>query len=78
MSYVTVEVEIEGGRIVSREPEKLPEKATGLLTIFPSPGHQAAQPNRPRQRVHLPLIQGDGERLVNPTAEELDASVWGD
>jgi hypothetical protein len=31
-----------------------------------------------RQRVELPLIRGDGKRLVNPTSEELDASLWGD
>ena len=34
MSYVTVEVDIDHGRIVPREPEKLPEKASGLLTIL--------------------------------------------
>lgn len=78
MSYVTVEVEIESGRIVTREPEKLPERASGLLTIFPSPSHQAAQPRPVRQRAHLPLIHGDGKRIINPTPEDLDASFWGD
>ena len=34
MSYLTVEVEIDHGRIVPREPKKLPEKASGLLTIL--------------------------------------------
>ena len=34
MSYLTVEVEIDHGRIVPREPEKLPEKGSGLLTIL--------------------------------------------
>jgi len=78
MSYVTVEVEIEHGRIVAREPEKLPEKASGLLTILPSPGQQAAEPRPVRQRVTLPLIRGDGKRIIDPTPEELDASLWGD
>jgi hypothetical protein len=27
-------------------------------------------------RVKLPLVQGDGKRLINPTREQLDASVW--
>jgi hypothetical protein len=27
-------------------------------------------------RVKLPLVQGDGKRLINPTSEELDASLW--
>ena len=34
MSYLTVEVEIDHGRIVPREPEKLPEKGRGLLTVL--------------------------------------------
>jgi hypothetical protein len=33
MSYVTVEVEIRDGKIVAREPDKLPKTASGLLTI---------------------------------------------
>jgi hypothetical protein len=34
MSYLTLEVEIDHGRIVPAEPEKLPEKAKGLLTVL--------------------------------------------
>jgi hypothetical protein len=34
MSYVTVEVEIDQGRIVPREPAKLPSKGKGLLTVL--------------------------------------------
>ncbi len=34
MSYLTLEVEIDHGKVVSKEPSKLPEKASGLLTIF--------------------------------------------
>jgi len=78
MNYVTVEVEIEHGRIVARGPEKLPEKASGLLTILPSPAHKDADPGPVRQRVTLPLIRGDGKRIIDPTPEELDASLWGD
>jgi hypothetical protein len=33
MSYVTVEVDIDHGKIVAKEPDKLPEKASGFLTI---------------------------------------------
>ena len=36
MSYLTLEVEIDHGKVVSKEPSKLPEKASGLLTIFPT------------------------------------------
>ena len=38
MDYLTVEVEIDQGRIVAREPEKLPAKGAGLLTILPGNG----------------------------------------
>ncbi|MCX8089809.1 MAG: hypothetical protein N3I86_02585 [Verrucomicrobiae bacterium] len=34
MSYWTVEVEIDHGRIASKSGETLPEKASGLLTIL--------------------------------------------
>jgi hypothetical protein len=73
MSYLTLEVEIDHGRIIPRQPEKLPERASGLLTIFP-----ASENRSTKQRVQLPLIQGDGKRIINPTAEDLDASLWGD
>jgi hypothetical protein len=34
MSYLTMEVEIDHGKVVTKGPSKLPEKASGLLTIF--------------------------------------------
>jgi hypothetical protein len=34
MSYTTLEVEIDHGRIVPKEPQKLPAKGSGLLTIL--------------------------------------------
>jgi hypothetical protein len=34
MSYLTLEVEIDHGKIVPKDPSRLPEKGTGLLTIF--------------------------------------------
>ena len=36
MNYLTVEVEIDHGHVVSKGAETLPEKASGLLTI-PAP-----------------------------------------
>jgi hypothetical protein len=36
MSYRTVEVEIDHGHVQAKGAERLPEKATGLLTIFQS------------------------------------------
>ncbi len=78
MSYVTVEVQIDHGRIVPREPEKLPESGSGLLTILLPTNGTPATDKPARQRVELPLIRGDGQRIINPTREELDASLWGD
>ena len=34
MSYLTVEVEIDHGRLVVAEPDKLPQKGKGLLTVL--------------------------------------------
>lgn len=78
MSYVTVEVEINHGRIVSRGTDPLPAKGSGLLTILHSADVSGPTTKPLRQRVHLPLIQGDGKRLINPSPRELDASFWGD
>ena len=74
MSYLTVEVEIDHGKVVPKEPEKLPEKGNGLLTILQA----SASPSPERRRVELPLIRGDGKHLINPTPDQLDASLWGD
>ena len=42
MSYVTLEAAIRHGRIVVKEPEKLPDSARALLTILPSDTPQDA------------------------------------
>jgi len=76
MSYVTVKVEIEGGRVVPLEPGKLPTKGTGLLTILPAAADTAKMACGSK-RVELPLIHGDGKRIINPSAEDLDKSAWG-
>jgi hypothetical protein len=36
MSYLTLEVEIDHGRIILSEPKQLPENGKGLLTILPA------------------------------------------
>lgn len=42
MSYLTLEVEIDHGKVVAKVPSKLPEKASGLLTIIPPDQHNSA------------------------------------
>jgi hypothetical protein len=44
MSYLTVEVEIDHGRILPKGTEALPDKASGLLTILNPPPLAEARP----------------------------------
>ena len=44
MSYLTVEVEIEHGRVMPKGGEPLPDKASGLLTIFPQTPRPQSRP----------------------------------
>jgi hypothetical protein len=73
---LTVEVEIDHGRIVAREPEKLPERGRGLLTITSTA--ETTTEKRSGKRVQLPLIRGDGRRMINPNSDQLDDSLWDD
>ena len=65
MSYLTVEVEIDHGRVVARGPEGLPEKGNGRLTISETVSTPGAAAKPLRQRVELPLIRGDGQRQLH-------------
>lgn len=76
MSYTTIEAEINHGTVTVKEPDKLPEHGRAVLVVLP-PDHLANEPiARPKVRAQLPLIRGDGTYTINPTAEELDASLW--
>lgn len=44
MSYLTLEVEIDHGRVIPTEPRQLPETGKGLLTILPPAGGKAGEP----------------------------------
>ena len=43
MSYLTLEVEIDHGKVVLKEPALLPETGTGLLTIFQSKANEQSK-----------------------------------
>jgi hypothetical protein len=43
MTYLTVEVEIDHGRIVPRDPSKLPQNGKGLLTVL-APEEEVTSP----------------------------------
>jgi hypothetical protein len=72
MSSVTIKVEIDHGRIIPDSAEKLPEHATGFLTIL------TEYSGREKRRVTLPLVKSSGKQLINPGREELDDSLWGE
>ncbi len=72
MSPITVEVDIEHGTLTARHPHLLPETGIGLMTILPPA--EGSLP--PRSRVSLPLVRCVRGTFLNPTAEELDDSLW--
>lgn len=73
MTYRNVEVEIDHGKIMPKDPEKLPQTGRGLLTILPAP-----QPSEipARRRAELPIIHCKPGTRIDPSPEELDASLW--
>jgi hypothetical protein len=48
------------------------------LTILQPANGQGTAPKPARQRVQLPLIHCQPGTIINPTPEELDASLWDD
>jgi len=76
MSYTTLEVEFDHGRVTPKEPGSLPESGRGLLTILPDTVGLASDQRPKGGRVVLPIIRGDGSRIINPTSADLDASLW--
>jgi hypothetical protein len=75
---MTVRTHFDGRVIVLDEPVDLPINAPLDLDIKPANGGSPTPPTSVRKRVELPLIRGDGKRIINPTSQELDASLWGD
>ena len=43
MSYLTLEVEIDHGKVVPKEPGRLPQTGSGLLTILQSKANAQSQ-----------------------------------
>ncbi|HVV01979.1 MAG TPA: hypothetical protein VHH88_11495 [Verrucomicrobiae bacterium] len=66
MAYVTVAVEIDHGNLKTSEPEKLPEKAKGLLTILPEDLSTGPQPATPLAALEAP------QKHLNLTREQAD------
>jgi hypothetical protein len=75
MNYTTVEAEIDHGHVTVKEPDKLPVHGRGLLIVLSAEVENIRSGLHPA-RVQLPLIRGDGLTTINPTPEQLDASLW--
>jgi hypothetical protein len=72
MSLITMEVQIDHGTLTAKEPHLLPETGAGLLTIIRS----GESPIAAKTPVQLPLVRRAPGTVINPTAEDLDASLW--
>ena len=71
MSYVTLEVEIDNGRIMPNEPDKLPKTGKGLLTVLES-STEATDPERATR------IQAFKELSKSLNLDEAKARAWMD
>jgi len=73
MRYLTLEVEVDHGRVVAKEPGELPEKGRGLLTILQS-GESEAPTLTPLQALdalqkHLGLDERKAKHWMNTVRE---------
>jgi hypothetical protein len=72
MSLLTVEVEIDHGKLTTASPELLPERGRGVLTVVPGgvPGGRAVSIGTGRDG--LPLIQGEGGVITSALVREIE------
>ena len=68
MSYLTVEVEIDHGRVVAAEPGKLPERGKGLLTVL--------EPIVDAKSASLKTLQALEELQRHLKLDERKAAAW--
>ena len=68
MSLITLEVELDHGRIIPKGAERLPDKATALLTILPErdAAHDPLKPDPDLQHV----------KFFEDPARPLQAEDW--
>ena len=62
MAYVTIEAEIDHGRIIPAEPEKLPPTGKALLTVL----------DPPERKPDLQVVRS----LLGTLKTDLDAAEW--
>ena len=72
MAYLTMEADIDHGRVIPKEPEKLPETGKALLTVLDSPDRK---PNWDK----VMSLLGTMENKVNGLTVEREARAeWDD
>ena len=79
MSYLTLEADIDHGRITVAEPQKLPVRGKALLTVLDPP---ARQPDWNKVMSLLGTMQSEVDRLAIERAaraewDERDRKQWG-
>jgi len=73
MNLLTVEVEIDHGRLTAKEPHLLPEKGRGLLTVLAS--ECGAEPRRVSIATApdgLPVIRANGGIITSGLVREIE------
>lgn len=80
MAYLTLEAEIDHGRITVTEPEKLPAMGRALLTVLDSPERK---PDLAKIKSVLGTLKTDidgaaYERQVRAEWSERERKQWGD
>lgn len=71
MNPLTVEVEIDHGKLTAREPHLLPEKGRGLLTVYPT-AETGARFSISTEADGLPVIRAQGEVLTSTRVREVE------
>jgi hypothetical protein len=67
MSLVTVEVQLDHGRVIPKGTEPLPEKATALLTILADESGTASLESAPK-----PLTEEEAREFINRWAGKME------
>ena len=76
MSYHTVEVELENGRVAPRGGEKLPARANALLTILASDAAGPKSSRSPAAGLKRFLSQPDFSLTEAQFRESMESDFW--
>ena len=73
MRMVTIEVQIDHGKVTPIEPELLPERGRGLLTVLSgAPGDRAPAVSIGSEEDGLPVIRTEGGVITAELVREIE------